>query len=142
MKYVRLGKSGLKVRLVATLVRQTSIGRAGARLIQQVSQIILGCMSYGVKRPKDNWTWVLEEEEALKHLKVSLTLQRELSLTPQHAYDAGINVSSRAGRHGVGTGRLMRRRSIQPTLTPKATLSGFWASSSRRTISRASRSSS
>jgi hypothetical protein len=27
-------------------------------------------MSYGVKRPKDNWTWVLEEEEALKHLKV------------------------------------------------------------------------
>jgi hypothetical protein len=39
-------------------------------LTGQVSQIILGCMSYGVKRPKDNWTWVLEEEEALKHLKV------------------------------------------------------------------------
>ena len=38
--------------------------------MRQVSQIILGCMSYGVKRPKDNWTWVLEEEEALKHLKV------------------------------------------------------------------------
>lgn len=28
-------------------------------------------MSYGVKRPEANWTWVLEEEEALKHLKVS-----------------------------------------------------------------------
>jgi len=28
-------------------------------------------MSYGVKRPKDKWTWVLEEEEAMKHLKVS-----------------------------------------------------------------------
>lgn len=27
-------------------------------------------MSYGVRRPKDNWNWVLEEEEALKHLKV------------------------------------------------------------------------
>jgi hypothetical protein len=48
MKYVNLGKSGLKV-----------------------SQIILGCMSYGVKRPADKWTWVLEEEEAMKHLKVS-----------------------------------------------------------------------
>jgi hypothetical protein len=31
-------------------------------------------MSYGVKRPKDNWTWVLEEEEAMKHLKVGLGL--------------------------------------------------------------------
>ena len=48
MKYVNLGKLGLKV-----------------------SQIILGCMSYGVKRPADKWTWVLEEEEAMKHLKVS-----------------------------------------------------------------------
>jgi hypothetical protein len=38
----------------------------------QVSRIILGCMSYGVRRPADNWTWVLEEEEALKHLKVRL----------------------------------------------------------------------
>jgi hypothetical protein len=28
-------------------------------------------MSYGVKRPQDKWNWVLEEEEALKHLKVS-----------------------------------------------------------------------
>ena len=51
MKYVNLGKSGLKV-----------------------SQIILGCMSYGVKRPADKWTWVLEEEEAMKHLKVSFPL--------------------------------------------------------------------
>jgi hypothetical protein len=51
MKYVNLGKSGLKV-----------------------SQIILGCMSYGVKRPADKWTWVLEEEEAMKHLKVSFDL--------------------------------------------------------------------
>jgi len=50
MKYVNLGKSGLKV-----------------------SQIILGCMSYGVKRPADKWTWVLEEEEAMKHLKVILS---------------------------------------------------------------------
>jgi aryl-alcohol dehydrogenase-like predicted oxidoreductase len=50
MKYVNLGKSGLKV-----------------------SQIILGCMSYGVKRPADKWTWVLEEEEAMKHLKVSFS---------------------------------------------------------------------
>jgi hypothetical protein len=72
MKYVNLGKSGLKV-----------------------SQIILGCMSYGVKRPADKWTWVLEEEEAMKHLKVSsYSLEHGVKLTMQHAYDAGINVSS------------------------------------------------
>lgn len=61
----------------------------------QVSQIILGCMSYGVKRPKDNWTWVLEEEEAMKHLKVGLVVcmsNCDVADT-QHAYDAGINVS-------------------------------------------------
>ena len=59
MKYVNLGKSGLKV-----------------------SQIILGCMSYGVKRPADKWTWVLEEEEAMKHLKVSFPLLvHDLKLT-------------------------------------------------------------
>jgi hypothetical protein len=57
MKYVNLGKSGLKV-----------------------SQIILGCMSYGVKRPADKWTWVLEEEEAMKHLKVSFDIHRVHSM--------------------------------------------------------------
>ncbi|WRT65645.1 uncharacterized protein IL334_002590 [Kwoniella shivajii] len=65
MQYVRLGKSGLKV-----------------------SNIILGCMTYGVKRPKDNWTWVLEEEEALKHLK--------------HAYDRGINTFDTADTYSQG----------------------------------------
>lgn len=70
MKYVRLGKSGLKVRLLVASCEHAGLQRATAELMRQVSQIILGCMSYGVKRPKDNWTWVLEEEEALKHLKV------------------------------------------------------------------------
>ncbi|WVQ64863.1 uncharacterized protein L199_003032 [Kwoniella botswanensis] len=65
MQYVRLGKSGLKV-----------------------SKIILGCMSYGVKRPLDGWTWVLEEEEALKHLK--------------HAYDKGINTFDTADTYSQG----------------------------------------
>ncbi|KAG8953267.1 hypothetical protein FRC04_002677 [Tulasnella sp. 424] len=45
MPYVRLGKSGLKV-----------------------SRIILGCMSYGSKEWQD---WVLEEEEAFKHIKAA-----------------------------------------------------------------------
>jgi aryl-alcohol dehydrogenase-like predicted oxidoreductase len=45
MQYVRLGNSGLKV-----------------------SRIILGCMSYG----SPEWqSWVLPEEEGLKHIKVS-----------------------------------------------------------------------
>lgn len=40
---VRLGNSGLKI-----------------------SKLVLGCMSYGTKR----WQpWVLEEEEAIKHIK-------------------------------------------------------------------------
>ena len=33
-------------------------------------------MSYGVKRPKDNWTWVLEEEEAMKNLKAGRPLTK------------------------------------------------------------------
>ncbi|EIW66533.1 hypothetical protein M231_02287 [Tremella mesenterica] len=65
MKYINLGRSGLKV-----------------------SQIILGCMSYGVKRPKDNLIWVLEEEEAMKHLK--------------YAYDSGINAFDTADTYSQG----------------------------------------
>jgi len=39
-------------------------------------------MSYGVRRPKENWNWVLEEEEALKHLKViEGTLHRKELMT-------------------------------------------------------------
>lgn len=66
MKYVNLGKSGLKV---GTTNRSDRADSLVPHLY--VSQIVLGCMSYGVKRPKDNWTWVLEEEEAMKHLKAS-----------------------------------------------------------------------
>ncbi|KAK4688073.1 1-deoxyxylulose-5-phosphate synthase, partial [Tremellales sp. Uapishka_1] len=80
MKYVTLGRSGLKV-----------------------SQIILGCMSYGAKRPKDNWTWVLEEEEAIKHLK--------------YAYDAGINTFDTADTYSQGSserivGQFLKQHSI------------------------------
>lgn len=42
---VRLGKSGLKI-----------------------SRVILGCMSYGSKDWQD---WVLEEDEALEHIKAA-----------------------------------------------------------------------
>lgn len=48
MKYVRLGKSGLKV-----------------------SRIILGCMSYGKKSWAD---WVLEEEEGIRQIKEAYRL--------------------------------------------------------------------
>ncbi|VDB85629.1 unnamed protein product [Peniophora sp. CBMAI 1063] len=62
MPYVRLGKSGLKV-----------------------SKIILGCMSYG----SPDWQgWVLEEEEALKHIK--------------YAYDHGINAFDTANVYSNG----------------------------------------
>ncbi|KAK8861539.1 hypothetical protein IAR55_002361 [Kwoniella newhampshirensis] len=65
MRYVRLGKSGLKV-----------------------SQLILGCMSYGLKRPQEGKGWMLGEGEALKHLK--------------HAYDAGINTFDTADTYSSG----------------------------------------
>lgn len=62
MPYVRVGKSGLKV-----------------------SKLILGCMSYGNK----NWAnWVLEEEEALEHIKF--------------AWDAGINTFDTANVYSNG----------------------------------------
>ncbi|KAG8906652.1 hypothetical protein FRC01_007931, partial [Tulasnella sp. 417] len=62
MKYVRLGKSGLKV-----------------------SRIVLGCMSYGSKE----WEpWVLEEDEALEHIKL--------------AYDLGINAFDTANVYSHG----------------------------------------
>ncbi|KAG8971654.1 hypothetical protein FRC05_010910 [Tulasnella sp. 425] len=62
MKYVRLGKSGLKV-----------------------SKIILGCMSYGLK---ECFGWVLEEDEALEHIKF--------------AYDLGINAFDTANVYSNG----------------------------------------
>ncbi|KIO29934.1 hypothetical protein M407DRAFT_20993 [Tulasnella calospora MUT 4182] len=73
MKYVRLGKSGLKV-----------------------SNIILGCMSYGSKE----WeTWVLEEDEALKHIKL--------------AYDLGINAFDTANVYSHGESERILGKAIK-----------------------------
>ncbi|KAJ3521161.1 hypothetical protein NM688_g9055 [Phlebia brevispora] len=52
MQYVRLGNSGLKV-----------------------SRIILGTMQYGDKRWQE---WVLEEDEAIKHIQYACVLRRSL----------------------------------------------------------------
>ncbi|CAK5261854.1 unnamed protein product [Mycena citricolor] len=79
MKYVRLGNSGLKV-----------------------SRIILGCMSYGSR----GWqTWVLEEEESLKHIKA--------------AYDAGINTFDTANTYSNGVSEIILGKAIKEFNLPR-----------------------
>ncbi|KAJ7632722.1 NADP-dependent oxidoreductase domain-containing protein [Roridomyces roridus] len=79
MKYVRLGTSGLKV-----------------------SQIILGCMSYG----SPEWqSWVLEEEEGLKHIKA--------------AYDAGINTFDTANVYSAGRSEEVLGKAIKAFSLPR-----------------------
>ncbi|KAJ6512582.1 Aldo/keto reductase [Mycena sanguinolenta] len=79
MKYVRLGNSGLKV-----------------------SQIILGCMSYGSKE----WgPWVLEEEEAIKHIKF--------------AYEAGIQTFDTANIYSNGMSEVVLGNAIKKLQLPR-----------------------
>ncbi|KAJ7466944.1 Aldo/keto reductase [Mycena latifolia] len=79
VKYVRLGTSGLKV-----------------------SQIILGCMSYGSKA----WApWVLEEEEAIKHIKF--------------AYDAGIQTFDTANIYSNGMSEVVLGNAIKKLQLPR-----------------------
>ncbi|KAJ6512577.1 Aldo/keto reductase, partial [Mycena sanguinolenta] len=76
---VRLGKSGLKV-----------------------SQIILGCMSYGSKE----WgPWVLEEEEAIKHIKF--------------AYEAGIQTFDTANSYSNGMSEVVLGNAIKKLQLPR-----------------------
>ncbi|KAF8803250.1 Aldo/keto reductase [Phlegmacium glaucopus] len=79
MSYVRLGNSGLKV-----------------------SQIILGCMSYG----SPDWQqWVLPEEESIKHIKA--------------AYDAGINTFDTANVYSNGRSEIILGKAIKQHNLPR-----------------------
>ncbi|CUA72017.1 hypothetical protein RSOLAG22IIIB_04878 [Rhizoctonia solani] len=79
MTYVRLGKSGLKV-----------------------SRIILGLMSYGSK----DWSgWVLEEEEAIKHIKT--------------AYDLGIQTFDTANVYSNGESERIFGKAIKQLNLPR-----------------------
>ncbi|CAE7118192.1 unnamed protein product [Rhizoctonia solani] len=79
MTYVRLGNSGLKV-----------------------SRIILGLMSYGNK----DWSgWVLEEEEAIKHIKT--------------AYDLGIQTFDTANVYSNGESERIFGRAIKQLNLPR-----------------------
>ncbi|KAJ7928817.1 aryl-alcohol dehydrogenase [Mycena leptocephala] len=80
MEYVRLGQSGLKI-----------------------SKIVLGCMSYG--HPKWMGSWVLEEEEASKHIKA--------------AYDAGINAFDTANAYSSGISEEILGRAIKQHQLPR-----------------------
>ncbi|KAJ7430731.1 aryl-alcohol dehydrogenase [Mycena galericulata] len=79
MKYIRLGNSGLKV-----------------------SQIILGCMSYGTPEWQD---WVLSEDEGLKHIKA--------------AYDAGINAFDTANVYSNGESEVVLGKAIKKYSLPR-----------------------
>jgi len=79
LSYVRLGSSGLKV-----------------------SQIILGCMSYG----SPEWQkWVLPEEESIKHIKA--------------AYDAGINTFDTANVYSNGHSEIILGKAIKHLGLPR-----------------------
>jgi len=79
LSYVRLGSSGLKI-----------------------SQIILGCMSYG----SPEWQkWVLPEEESIKHIKA--------------AYDAGINTFDTANMYSNGLSEINLGKAIKQLNLPR-----------------------
>ncbi|KAH9947236.1 aryl-alcohol dehydrogenase [Amylocystis lapponica] len=79
MPYVRLGNSGLKV-----------------------SKIILGCMSYGSK----GWQkWVLDEEEAIQHIK--------------YAYEAGIQTFDTANVYSNGLSEVILGKAIKQLKLPR-----------------------
>ncbi|KAJ7674478.1 NADP-dependent oxidoreductase domain-containing protein [Mycena olivaceomarginata] len=88
MKYVRLGQSGLKI-----------------------SKIVLGCMSYG--NPKFWGNWILEEEEASKHIKA--------------AYDAGINTFDTANVYSNGLSEEILGRAIKQHNLPEMKSSDGYA---------------
>ncbi|KIO29955.1 hypothetical protein M407DRAFT_21009 [Tulasnella calospora MUT 4182] len=79
MQYVRLGKSGLKV-----------------------SRIILGCASYGSKSEQ---SWILEEEEAVEHIKL--------------AYDLGINTFDTGDTYSNGESERILGKAIKKYSLPR-----------------------
>lgn len=82
MKYVRLGKSGLKV-----------------------SQIILGCMSYG----SSEWQkWVLGEKEGIEHIT--------------EAYKLGINTFDTANVYSNGLSEVILGKAIKQNQWPRASI--------------------
>ncbi|KAG8800559.1 hypothetical protein FRB91_006016 [Serendipita sp. 411] len=80
MTYVRLGKSGLKI-----------------------SKVILGCMSYG----KKSWqNWVLEEEEAITHIK--------------EAFSLGINTFDTANVYSLGESERILGKAVKEIGAPRS----------------------
>ena len=60
---VRAPPCGVVEYLTLTPLHTVRLGKSGLK----VSKVILGCMTYG----KDwmGWQWLLNEEEAIKHIK-------------------------------------------------------------------------
>ncbi|KAF8193698.1 NADP-dependent oxidoreductase domain-containing protein [Pholiota molesta] len=77
---------------------QVRLGSSGVK----VSKIILGCMSYG----SPEWqSWVLEEEESIKHIKA--------------AYDAGINTFDTANVYSNGQSESILGKAIKQLGLPR-----------------------
>ncbi|KAF8169275.1 aryl-alcohol dehydrogenase [Mycena galopus ATCC 62051] len=79
VKYVRLGNSGLKV-----------------------SEIILGCMSYGSSKWRP---WTLDEAESIEHIK--------------YAYEAGIQTFDTANMYSNGMGEMVLGNAIKKLQLPR-----------------------
>ncbi|TFK34295.1 NADP-dependent oxidoreductase domain-containing protein, partial [Crucibulum laeve] len=74
------------------------LGNSGLK----VSKIILGCMSYGTP---EWWSWVLPEEESIKHIKA--------------AYDAGINTFDTVNAYSNGLSEVILGKAIKQHKLPR-----------------------
>lgn len=93
MQYVRFGNTGLRVCMIYIA---HDIDMHAYRIIQQVSKIALGCMSYG----SSQWqSWVKDEEESLAMI--------------ERAYKAGINFFDTADGYSNGESERVLGKAIK-----------------------------
>ncbi|KAF9501765.1 aryl-alcohol dehydrogenase [Pleurotus eryngii] len=93
MQYVRLGNSGLKI-----------------------SKIVLGCMTYG----SPDWQgWVLEEEEAIKHIKFASEAFLLANLIHRGRYDQGIQSFDTANVYSNGLSEIILGKAIKQHELPR-----------------------
>ncbi|KAF7366037.1 Aldo/keto reductase [Mycena venus] len=94
VKYVRLGNSGLKV-----------------------SEIILGCMSYGSSKWRP---WTLDEEESIEHIKYAyVTARVDSSESCFCRYEAGIQTFDTANMYSNGMGEIVLGNAIKKLQLPR-----------------------
>lgn len=97
MKYVRLGKSGLKVSRVILYVHSLLLYECSLD-----ARIFSGCMTYG----DPQWgPWILPEADAIQHIKA--------------AYDLGVNAFDTANSYSNGASEVVLGKAIKELKLPR-----------------------